>query len=77
MDHIEQLSLYSNTTHVKNCALVYVGKSQTPPYDLEEDIKVHIVSFDLEAANEDEFKHKCVDFTSEIRNILNLLGNKN
>ena len=26
--HLAQLSLYSNTTHVKNCVLIYVGKSQ-------------------------------------------------
>jgi 5-methylcytosine-specific restriction endonuclease McrBC regulatory subunit McrC len=31
VDHIEQITLYSNTTHVKNCVLVYVGKSWTPP----------------------------------------------
>ena len=34
--HLEQLSLYSNTTHVKDCALVYVRESQIVPYRLEE-----------------------------------------
>ena len=27
--HLHQVTYYSNTTHIKNCALVYVGKSQT------------------------------------------------
>jgi hypothetical protein len=35
VSHLEQLGLYSNTTHVKDCALVYVGKSQTTSYRLE------------------------------------------
>ena len=56
--HLEQLSLYSNTTHIKNCALVYVGKSQTRWYDLKEDIIIHILSFDLAAQNQDEFNTK-------------------
>lgn len=74
ISHLEQLSLYSNTTHIKNCALVYVGKSQTAPYHLEEGITVHIIPFDLEAKNENDFNHKCIDFTNEIRIILNSLG---
>jgi hypothetical protein len=48
-------------------ALVYIGKSRTPPYDLEEDITVHITLFDLEVENEDAFKYKCDDFIHEIR----------
>ncbi len=74
VSHLEQLSLYSNTTHVKDCALVYVGESQTPPYHLEEGITVHIIPFDLEAKNENDFNRKCIDFTNEIRIILNSLG---
>jgi 5-methylcytosine-specific restriction enzyme subunit McrC len=75
ISHLEQLSLYSNTTHIKNCALVYVGKSQTAPYRLEEGITVHVIPFDLEAQNETEFGYKCINFIAEIRSILNLLVN--
>ena len=48
----------------------------SPPYDLEEDITVHIILFDLEAENEDAFKYKCDDFMDEIRKILNSLNDK-
>ena len=76
--HLAQLSLYSNTTHVKNCLLIYVGKSQTPPsYPMEGDIIVHVISFDLAALNEKEFKSKCDDFMNEIKKILDSLHNKN
>jgi 5-methylcytosine-specific restriction enzyme subunit McrC len=75
--HLEQLSYYSNTTHIKNCALVYVGKSQTRRYDLKEDIAIHIVSFDMAAQNQVEFKSKCDEFINEIREILDSLINKN
>lgn len=74
VSHLEQLSLYSNTTHIKDCALVYIGKSQTPPYHLEGGITVHVVTFDLEASNEDDFDRKCVYFINETRKILNSLG---
>src|SRR6476646_3102450 len=76
VSHLELLCLYSNTTHIKNCALVYIGKSRTPPYDLEEDITVHIILFDLEAENEDAFKYKCDDFIHEIRKVINSLIDK-
>ena len=76
VSHLEQLSLYSNTTHVKDCALVYVGKSKTAPYLLKEDITIHIVPFDLQAENEGDFEHKCVNFITEIRSILNSLRSK-
>lgn len=75
VSHLEQLSLYSNTTHVKDCALVYVGKSQTPPYHLKGGITVHVIPFDLETSNEYDSNQKCNNFTYEIRNVLNLLGN--
>jgi hypothetical protein len=64
--HLEQVTYYSNTTHIKNCALVYVGKSQTRRIDLKEDIVIHIVSFDMAAQNQDEFKIKCDDFINEL-----------
>jgi 5-methylcytosine-specific restriction enzyme subunit McrC len=73
--HLEQLSYYSNTTHIKNCALVYVGKSQTHCIPLKEDITPHFVSFDMEAENDDEFKIKCDEFINEIRKILDSLVN--
>lgn|GEM_PF-1385162 len=75
--HLEQLSLYSNTTHIKNCALVYVGKSQTCRYDLKEDIIIHILSLDLAAQNQDEFNTKCDDLIDEIRKIVQSLNNVN
>jgi hypothetical protein len=74
--HFEQVTYYSNTTHIKNCALVYVGKSQSRCIDLKEDIVIHNVSFDMEAQNQDEFKIKCDDFINEIRKILDSLVNK-
>lgn len=74
--HLEQLSLYSNTTHIKNCALVYAGKSETRRYDLKEDIAIHILSFDLAAQNQDEFRSKCDDFIGQTRRILDSLNNK-
>ena len=70
VDHLGQLSLYSNTIHVKNCALVYVGKSKVPPYDLEENVRIYVVNFDLKAQNEGEFKQKCELITNEISGIL-------
>jgi hypothetical protein len=76
VSHLEQLSLYSNTTHVKDCALVYVGKSHTAPYRLEEGITIYIVPFDLEAENEGDFEHNCTKFITEIRSMLNSLGSK-
>ncbi|MFL6325525.1 MAG: hypothetical protein ACJ72C_12310, partial [Nitrososphaeraceae archaeon] len=50
--HLAQLCLYSNTTHVKNCALIYAGKSDFRRYALEENIMIHVISFDLTAINE-------------------------
>jgi 5-methylcytosine-specific restriction enzyme subunit McrC len=64
--HLEQLSLYSNTTYVKSCVLVYAGKSQSRLYELKQDITVHVISFDLSALNELEFESKCDDFMNGI-----------
>jgi hypothetical protein len=44
---------------------------------MEGDIIVHVISFDLAALNEKEFKSKCDDFMNEIKKILDSLHNKN
>lgn len=74
VSHLEQLSLYSNTTHVKDCALAYVGKSQTAPYRLEEGITIYVVPFDLEAENEEDFEYQCIKFVTEVQHILDSLS---
>lgn len=71
--HLGQLCLYSNTTHVKNCALIYAGKSDSRIYPLEEDVIVHVISFDLAGMNEVDFESKCDDFMNKIENILDSL----
>jgi hypothetical protein len=71
--HLEQLSLYSNTTYVKSCVLIYAGKSQTHRYELKQGIIVNVISFDLAVLNEVEFESKCDDFLNEIKNILHSL----
>jgi 5-methylcytosine-specific restriction enzyme subunit McrC len=68
--HLAQLSYYSDTEHVKDCALVYEGKPKSVQYDLKGDIRVHIVTFDLGAQNEYEFNRTCDDFINKVRNIL-------
>jgi hypothetical protein len=43
---------------------------------LKEDIAIHILSFDLAAQNQDEFRSKCDDFIGQTRRILDSLNNK-
>lgn len=69
--HLAQMCFYSNTTHVKNCALIYTGKSASKIYPLEENIIIHVISFDLTSANELDFESKCNNFVNKIEHILN------
>jgi hypothetical protein len=68
--HIAQLALYSNSTGVKNCCLVYAKCKEIHHYSLHQDIKLHTLSFDLQAFNKHEFKTKCNDFIISINSLL-------
>jgi len=79
ISHVAQLTLYSNSTGVKNCCLIYAGKGKERihTYILHHDIKLHILSFDLEALNRYEFEEKCNDFiTSSKLLISSITGNR-
>jgi len=66
--HVAQLVLYSNSTGVKDCCLIYVGKENglIHTYFLNQDIKLHILSFDLQASNRYEFEDKCNKFLTSL-----------
>lgn len=69
--HIAQLVLYSNSTGVKNCCLVYAGKAkEIHHYSLHQNIKLHTLSFDLQAFNKYEFEVKCDNFINSINLLL-------
>ncbi|CAN5888669.1 hypothetical protein BH23THE1_BH23THE1_35400 [soil metagenome] len=69
--HIAQLALYSNSTEVKNCCLVYAGKTkEIRHYSLHQDIKLHTLSFDLKAFNKHEFDNNCNSFINSMKRIL-------
>lgn len=72
ISHVAQLTLYSNSTGVKNCCLIYAGKpkAETHSYFLHQGIKLYIISFDLQASNRNEFENKCNNFINSINLLL-------
>ena len=69
--HIAQLALYSNSTGVKNCCLIYAGKAkEIHHYSLHQNIRLHTLSFDLKALNKYECETKCNDFINSMKSIL-------
>ena len=78
ISHVAQLTLYSNTTGVKNCCLIYAGKpkSETHSYFLHQGIKLYIISFDLQASNKNEFETKCNEFINSVNSLLQPLIEK-
>ena len=72
ISHVAQLTLYSNSTGVKNCCLIYAGKTkeETHSYFLHQGIKLNIFSFDLQASNKYEFENKCINFINSVNSLL-------
>lgn len=71
ISHVAQLALYSNSTGVQDCCLIYAGRTKEPhPYSLHHDIKLNILSFDLQATDRYEFKSRCDNFINSINLLL-------
>jgi 5-methylcytosine-specific restriction enzyme subunit McrC len=72
ISHVAQLTLYSNSTGVENCCLIYAGKlkEETHTYFLHHGIKLNILSFDLQASNKYEFESKCDTFINSVNSLL-------
>ncbi len=69
--HIAQLALYSISTGVKNCCLVYAGKAkEIRHYSLHQNIKLHTLFLDLKAFNKNEFENKCNEIINLMKCIL-------
>lgn len=73
IDHVAQLALYSLSTGVKNCVLIYIGQMKRQYYLLKDNIKLQIISFDLVASDRHEFERKCQIFIQEVISLLNSL----
>jgi hypothetical protein len=69
MGDIAQLSLYSLSTHVKNCALVYVGKFPRQLFLIKQNIKLHVLPFNLAASNKYDFEENCSQFVEQIKSL--------
>lgn len=77
--HVAQMVLYSNSTKVKNCCLVYTGGGNTRRiynYLLYHGIELHILSFDLQATDKYQFEAKCNDFINFVYLLIESLINK-
>jgi 5-methylcytosine-specific restriction enzyme subunit McrC len=71
-EEVAQMVLYSNSTRIKQCVLVYTGVSKSiQPYYLKENIMLHIVLIDLAATNAKEFQRNCAKFVNDITMIMN------
>ena len=78
ISHVAQLTLYSNSTGVENCCLIYAGKpkEETHTYFLHHGIELNILSFDLQASNKHEFESKCDTFINSVNLLLQpMIGN--
>ena len=67
MGHIAQLSLYSLSTRVKNCGLIYPGKFEPEFFLIKPDIRVHILPFNLAASSKLEFEENCSQFVENLK----------
>jgi hypothetical protein len=69
---VTQMVLYSNSTRIKKCVLVYPGVSKSiPPNYLKENITLHIVLIDLSVTTPEEFERNCSEFVKHIEKIRN------
>jgi hypothetical protein len=73
IDHVAQLALYSLSTGVKNCVLIYIGQRKRQDYSLKDNINLKVISFDLAANDRHEFEHKCENFIHEVISLLHAL----
>jgi hypothetical protein len=78
--HVAQVVLYSNSTGVKNCSLVYAGGNTKEMYHyhypLHHNIGLDILSFDIQATNKYEFESKCNEFTNFVYGLIESLVQK-
>jgi hypothetical protein len=71
ISHVAQLTLYSNSTGVQSCCLIYAGKSkETHSYFLHQGINLYILSFDLQASNKYEFESICNSFINSLMSLI-------
>lgn len=71
ISHVAQLTLYSSSTGVQNCCLIYTGNPKDRPhYQLSHGIKLHILSFDLQASNKYQFEQKCVQIINSVDSLI-------
>ena len=68
--HIAQLSLYSLSTQVNNCGLIYPGKFESELYLIKPDIRVHILPFNLIVSSKMEFEENCSQFVENLESLL-------
>ncbi len=69
MEHIAQLSLYSLSTHARNCGLVYLGRFEPEFFLIKPDIRVHILPFNLVASDKMEFEENCSQFEGNLKSL--------
>jgi 5-methylcytosine-specific restriction enzyme subunit McrC len=67
--HIAQLSLYSLSTDIKNCGLIYVGKFPRQLFLIKQNIKLHVLPFNLAASNKYDFEENCSQFLEQIKSL--------
>lgn len=67
---VAQMVLYSLSTGVKRCILVYTGKDAIYGYQLKEQINLETLSLDLNTSSKMEFEKRCSDFVTKIGVIL-------
>ena len=66
-DDLSQMVLYSNSTGIKKCVLVYPTKLEKKRFDLKNGITLYCIGFDTSASNLEEFEEKCRQFVAELR----------
>jgi 5-methylcytosine-specific restriction enzyme subunit McrC len=67
--HIAQLSLYSLSTDIKNCGLIYVGKFPRQLFLIKQNIKLHVLPFNLATSNKYDFEKNCSQFVEQIKSL--------
>lgn len=70
IQHVSQMSLYSLTTGVSKCALVYVGNHKLDLYYLKSNLNLYVLAMDTSGSNAEQFNHNCKKFVNEISEIL-------
>lgn len=70
LSNISQMSLYSLTTGVNKCVLIYAGQRKTDTFFLKSNLNLYALSIDVSAENYEEFSFNCNKFINEIVDIL-------